>query len=164
MSVDVSPELPPQNLYQAADWLRARHPFLDELVRRIAGDSQEWLDEVAGAILDTVDNGAAWVKYGQEHRAPTGDDEDAYYRWEESGPENSPRGCAYAVMSGGEGRVIQLVATFANLREDGYAPGTYEYTSYQRFVPWSAHNLGGWDERGAAIFNDWVRILTSQVI
>ena len=69
MSVDVSPELPPQNLYQAADWLRARHPFLDELVRRIAGDSQEWLDEVAGAILDTVDNGAAWVLYGQEHRA-----------------------------------------------------------------------------------------------
>lgn len=139
MSVDEVPT----NLYPAADWLRYRHPFLDDLVRRVAGDLDDWLDEIAGAVFDTVDNGAAWQRYGRDHPAPTDpDDEDAYYRWEDLGPKNTSRGNAYAVMSSGEERTVRLVATLANIRVSGYQPGTYELTSYQRFIPWSVHDVG----------------------
>lgn len=67
----VSGDEVPTNLFAAADWLRYRHPFLDDLVRRIAGDRDDWLDEVAGAVLDTVETGQAWQRYGRDHPAPT---------------------------------------------------------------------------------------------
>ncbi len=156
MSVDEVPT----NLYSAADWLRYRHPWLEDLTRRIAGDRDDWLDEIGGAVLDTVDNGAEWQRYGREHPAPAHpDDEDAYYRWEDAGPKNTTRGTAYAVMSSGEERTVRLVATLANIRESGYQPGTDELTSYQRFIPWSVHDTGGWDDRGQAILEDWIRIV-----
>lgn len=159
MSVDEAPT----NLYAAADWLHDRHPFLDDLVRRIAGDRDDWLDEIVGAVFDTVDNGQAWQRYGKDHPAPanptTPDAEDGYYRWEDAGPKNTSRGAAYADLSPGEERTIRLVATLANIRQSGYQPGTHELTSYQRFIPWSVHDTGGWDDRGHAILEDWIKIV-----
>jgi len=155
-------DTPPTNLYQAANWLRERHPWAGQLVRRIAGDTEDWLEEVAGAILDTAENGEAWERYEQHNPPPRDrDDEAAHDRWEEAGPKNTGRGSAYAAMSGGEVRVIRLIATLANVRGEDYIGG--EYRQYQRRVPWSAHDLGGWDDRGVAVFNDWVSILRTQV-
>ena len=149
------PDTPLTQLHRAAEWLRARHQWLDRLVTRIAGDTDDWLHEVAGAILDTVDNGEAWERYERQHpEPPDRDDESAYYRWEEAGPKNTDRGSAFAVMSGGEVRVVRLIATLANVRGlDAMC---------QRRVPRTAHDVGGWDERGQAIFTDWLEILRVQ--
>jgi len=70
----VSVDEVPTNLYSAADWLRYRHPWLEDLTRRIAGDRDDWLDEIGGAVLDTVDNGAEWqaVRAGTPRPGPPG--------------------------------------------------------------------------------------------
>lgn len=148
----MNPDYPPSsNLYEAADWLRSRHPLVDQLVTLIAGDTDDWLDEIAGAILDTIDHGEEWEQYEQEHPKPRDpNDETAHDRWDKAGPKITPRGHAYAVMTGEEAQVVRLIATLAN-------------SAYQRRVPWSAHDLSGWDDHGAAIFNDWVTILRTQV-
>lgn len=153
----------PTNLYAAADWLRGRHPWLDQIALRIAGHSEEWLDELAGAILDCIEHGEAWNQYEREHPKPRDrDDEAAYDRWENAAPKNTPRGRAYAVMSGGEARMVRLVATLANVRgEDSVGGG--EYYRYQRRVPWSVHDVSGWDDRGVAILEDWFRIVRAQL-
>lgn len=53
-------DTPSSNPHQCANWLRFRHPWVDQLVRRSAGGTDDWLDEAAGAVLDTVGNGQAW--------------------------------------------------------------------------------------------------------
>lgn len=49
----------PTAAYEAADWLRARHRWVDQLARRVAGESEDWLDELAGAVADCVDHAQA---------------------------------------------------------------------------------------------------------
>ena len=44
--------------YEAADWLRARHQWVDQLAGRIAGDAEDRLDELAGAVPTT------WITRG----------------------------------------------------------------------------------------------------
>ena len=94
---------------EAADWLRARHQCVDQLASRIAGDAEDWLDELVGAVADCVEHAQAWWEYERRHREPRG--EGAYVAWLDAGPSNTARGSASAVMSGGEQRMVRLVAT-----------------------------------------------------
>jgi hypothetical protein len=145
----------PCEVYAAADWLRSRHPWVDQLVRRIvgAGDDDsgqgwaggDWLDELAGAVNDGADHAAAWREYAARHRAPDG--ERAYVAWVDAGPAISVRGAAFAVMSGGEQRLVRLVATLC--------PSTR--------VAWSVSDVG-FDERGAAVLRDWLQIVHAQLL
>ena len=130
--------------YEAADWLRARYPWVDQLAGRIAGDAEGWLDGLAGAVADGVANAHAWREYERRHREPM--DEGAYEAWLDAGPSNTARGAAFAVMSGGEQRMVRLVATLC--------PRTR--------VPWSVGDIG-FDERGAAVLDDWLQIVHGQL-
>ncbi len=56
--------------YEAADWLRARHQWVDQLASRIAGDAEDWLDELGGAVADCVAHAEAWREYERWHREP----------------------------------------------------------------------------------------------
>jgi hypothetical protein len=151
----------PCEVYEAADWLRSRHPWVDQLARRItrtgdSGDSGDvsggqgwaggdWLDELAVAVNDCADHTAAWREYAARHREPAGDA--AYVAWVDAGPANSVRGAAFAVMSGGEQRLVRLVATLC--------PSTR--------VAWSVSDVG-FDERGAAVLFDWLQIVHAQLL
>jgi len=72
---------------------------------------------------------------GHAHRECA--DECAYVPWLDAGPSNTYRRTALAVMSGGEQRLVRLVATLC--------PRTR--------VAWSVPNIG-FDERGAAVLHD----------
>ena len=61
--------------------------------------------------------------------------------WLDAGPSNTTRGAAFAVMSGGEQRMVRLVATPCRRPR----------------VPWSVGDIG-FDERGAAVLEDWLRL------
>ena len=137
----------PTEPYEAADWLRARHQCMDQLAGRIAGDAEDWLGELAGAVADCVEHSQAWREY-ERHREPM--DQGAYVAWLNAGPSNTARGAAFAVMSGGEQRMVRLVATLCARTR----------------VPWSVGDIG-FDKRGAAVlmtgcglstvsFQDWL--------
>lgn len=112
---------------------------------RVAGDAEDWLDELAAnAVVDCVDHARAWRAYEAEHREPL--DEGAYEAWVGAGPSNTARGAAFAVMSGGEQRMVRLVATLCPRAR----------------VPWSVGDVG-FDERGAAVFDDWLQIVHGQL-
>lgn len=66
--------------------------------------------------------------------------------WLDAGPSNTARGAAFGVMSGGEQRMVRLVATLC--------PSTR--------VPWSVGDVE-FDERGAAVLQDWLQIVHSQL-
>lgn len=140
----VSPVEVPTEAYQAADWLRARHRWVDQLAGRVAGDGENWLAELAGAVADCVDHAPAWREYEVRHREPL--DENAHETWLNAGPSNTARGAAFAVMSAGEQRVVRLVATLC--------PETR--------VPWSVADIR-FDERGAAVPQDWLQIVHGQL-
>ena len=143
---------PSSNPYVAADWLRRRHPRVAELVARVAGrDTEDWVDELARAIGDCVENNRAWDAYERVHRAP--DDNEAWEAWHAAGPENTGRGSAFAVMSSGEQNLVRLVATLARGSSVGDA---------QR-VPWSVHDIS-FDQSGAAVVLDWLQIVRAQLL
>ena len=121
-----------------------RHKWVDQSAGRIAGDAEDWLDELAGAVADGMEHAQAWRDYEQRHREPL--DEGAYVAWLDAGPSNTARGAAFATMSGGEQRMVRLVATLC--------PRTR--------VPWSVGDIG-FDERGAAVLDDWLRIVHGQL-
>jgi hypothetical protein len=130
--------------YEAARWLRRRHRWVDELVGRIETGTEDWLDDVAGAVRDCVEHAAAWREYERVHPEPF--DEGAYVAWVDAGPSNTARGQAFAVMSSGEQRLVRLVATLCPMSQ----------------VPWSVSELG-FDERGAAVLADWLVIVRRQL-
>lgn len=134
----------PTGGYEAADWLRTRHQWVDQLAHRIAGSEENWLNELAGAITDSVEHAQAWREYESMHREPS--DEGAYQGWLAVGPSNTMRGSAFAVMSSGEQRLVRLVATLC--------PRTR--------VPWSVSDIG-FDERGAAVLQDWLKVVHNQL-
>ncbi len=143
MSTTSSLEVPTAP-YEAADWLRARHQWVDQLASRIAGDAEDWLDELAGAVVDSVEHAQAWREYERWHREPM--DEGAYVAWLDAGPSNTARGAAFAGMSAGEQRMVRLIATLCSRTR----------------VPWSVGDVG-FDERGAAVLDDWLQIVHSQL-
>ena len=143
MSTTSTVEVPTEP-YEAADWLRARHQWVDQLAGRIAGDAEDWLDELAGAVADGVEHAQAWRDYEQRHREPL--DEGAYVAWLDAGPSNTARGAAFAVMSAGEQRMVRLVATLCPRPR----------------APWSVGDIG-FDERGAAVLDDWLQIVRGQL-
>lgn len=145
----------PDNKYQAADWLRARNPWLDQLVQRIAGDSDNWLDEIVGAVLDDTDHAAAMATYMQNNPEPFGDDE--WATWESAGPQRTTRAHDFAVMSSSEQRVIRLAATLGYLVEADFD------SHIMRRVPWSVDDINFGDQRGARLVEDWIRIVRAQL-
>ncbi len=109
MSVSVALGDVPAGGYEAARWLRCRHRWVNELVARIETGTGDWLDDLAGAVFDGVGHAAAWREYERADPEPL--NEGAYVRWVDAGPSNMARGQAFAVMSGGEQRLVRLVAT-----------------------------------------------------
>lgn len=148
----------PANHYQAADWLRARNPVLDKLVQRIAGDSDNWLDEILGAVLDDTDFLTAWDAYVEQNPKPGRNaNEYAWDAWENAGPQRTARAGAFAVMSSTEKRVIRLAATLGYLVE-----GDFDNRRMRR-VPWSVDDINFGDQRGADLVEDWIRIVRAQL-
>ena len=148
--------------YRAIFWLLGRHPRVAVLAQRlgIVGPrdpeyySEPWMNGIdldAQALGDGIllydQNARAFKEYADRHPAPgdrPGDSEaDAYRRydaWEEAGPHlpDTRAGrvaTAFGPMSGGERRVIRLLAALTNSGGHftlGYVEGLDD--SYQAFV------------------------------
>ncbi|SDU74884.1 hypothetical protein [Jiangella alkaliphila] len=135
----------PTDAYLAADWLAARHPWVRQLVERIAGPvdrREDWLDVLTQAVNDSDGDGAAWVEYERRHPAPAEDA--AFWEWHAQGPQPAPPVRAFGVMSGGEKRLIRLVATLGGR------------------LGWSPLDVS-FDQRGAAVLADWLAIVHAQL-
>ncbi|PZF81591.1 hypothetical protein [Jiangella anatolica] len=135
----------PTDAYAAADWLAGRHPWVRQLVERIAGridDHPDWLDVITQAVNESEGDGAAWVEYERRHPAP--DDDAAFWEWHAQGPKASPHVRAFGVMSSGEKNLVRLVATLGGR------------------VAWSPRDVS-FDQRGAAVLADWLAIVHAQL-
>ncbi|WP_053202939.1 hypothetical protein [Jiangella muralis] len=135
----------PTDAYAAADWLAGRHPWVRQLVERIAGSIDAhpgWLDVVTAAVNGQLADAAAWEAYEARHPAP--DDDDAFWEWHAHGPKTSAEVQAFGVMSSGEKNLVRLVATLGGR------------------VAWSPHDVS-FDQRGAAVLADWLAIVHAQL-
>ena len=137
----VMPSFGAMLLIERHDWLRG---LAERIVGPITRDRYGWRDELAGAVRDTTEHAAAMDAY--EARDPAPDDDAAYDRWLAHGPQLSPRGRAFAVMSSGETRIVRLLATLSADRID-----------------WSVADVTGLDHRGARIVADWLQIVRAQL-
>jgi len=82
----------PSSVYEAADCLRGRHRWVDELAARIDSGCEDCLDEVAGTVLECAEHDRAWAAYGARVAAPAaGAGEESQSRGEAAGPVNTPR-------------------------------------------------------------------------
>jgi len=149
----------PSNPYQAAAWLRSRHQWLDQLVTRVCGPDDgsergsEWVEAIVGGFNDIYETGLRWEEYERTTPEPRDrDDDNAFYRWQDAGPQYATDAAkAMAPMSSGELRVLRLVTT---LSRDGYG---------QRCrTGWLVDDVD-FDERGAAIVEDWIAVVRAQL-
>lgn len=114
--------------YAAAAWLVNRHRTIQGLVGRLDAWTGQDLDEglevdlraIAEAINDSDELGRAWEAYEQRSPAPyaAGDDDAAderlYDQWQAAGPKTgNPRAEAFGPMSGGEKRMLRMLAVLA---------------------------------------------------
>ena len=137
----ITPHLGAVLLIERHDWLRG---LAERIVGPITHDRHDWRDELAAAVRDTAEHAAAMDAY--EARDPAPDDDAAYDRWLARGPQLSPRGRAFAVMSSGEARIVRLLATLSADRID-----------------WSVADVTGLDHRGARIVADWLQVVRAQL-
>ena len=144
----------PANTYQAAAWLRGRHPWLDELLPRVVGrpdgrQIEEWVDELVDGFNDLVETGSKWAEYESRNPAPA--DDDAYDQWRAAGPDyRTAAGRALAPMSSGEIRILRLITTLAFGQDSRCRAG------------WQVYDVD-FDNRGAAIVEDWIAVVRAQL-
>lgn len=144
-------DTPPRDTYEAAAWLRRRHAWLDTLLTRVTGPSGDeyaaWLDELVDAFNDIAVTDEAWQGYQRSHPEPQ--DENAWETWQAAGPQlRTPAAEALAPMSGGEIRMLRLLTTFG--------------TGPRCSAGWRIDDVD-FDDRGAAVVEDWIKILRSQL-
>lgn len=153
---DTAVQQPPaDNNYRAALWLLGRHPRLAGLVERIPGlasieDGRPGvdLDHMAAVLNGIAAYDRAWEDYEARNRPPSGDDDSAYYRWQEAGPkaDDTVRGLAsFLVMSSGEKATLRLFATLAS-----------------EPTPFHAGHLRSFDAEGDRFLRDWCAILLAR--
>jgi hypothetical protein len=144
----------PSNPYQAAVWLRQRHPWLDELVTRVCGPDaetgrgSEWVEAITAGFNDIDDTNDRWADY--ERRNPAPRDDDAFYRWQDNGPQYATDAAkAMAPMSSGERRVLRLITTL-------------NHSGQRCKQGWLVDDVD-FDDRGAAIVEDWISVVRAQL-
>jgi len=148
----------PSNPYQAAAWLRRRHRWLDELVTRVDGPPGDpengygWVEVIVAGFNDIYETGLRWEEYERNTPEPRDrDDDNAFYRWQDAGPQYATYAAkAMAPMSSGELRVLRLVTTLS--RDMGQRCRT----------GWLVDDVD-FDERGAAIVEDWISVVRAQL-
>lgn len=143
----------PYDAYEAADWLRARHDWLDSVLTRAFGSadrSPRWLDDLAAAFDDLLRHDDAWEEYEARHPEPRDSSDDAdriWQGWRDAGPAlTSAQALAIAPMSSGEKRLLRLVVTLSPKRSR---------------AGWHLDDVS-FDSRGAAVFADWLLIAASR--
>ena len=148
-------EQAPSNPYQAAAWLRRRHPWLDELVTRVDGPPGDpdngygWVQVIVAGFNDMAETGERWEVY--ESNSPPPRDDDAFYAWQDAGPQYATYAAkAMAPMSSGELRVLRLMTTLS--REN----------SARCRTGWIVDDVD-FDHRGAAIVEDWIAVVRAQL-
>lgn len=157
MSEPQQDEAIPTDVHAAAVWLMDRHPWVASLVQRVLPGvdfrNDNWLDDLA-LVMNAYDaHQEAVSRYVDAHPAPH--DDARWEAWDASKPdvvvtttdisdEDRARVLAgvdnFYPMSGGEQRVVRLVATQARRR-----------------VQFSFFNDVDFDERGVAFYLDLVR-------
>lgn len=117
---DTTDTEPPQgSSWRAAAWLLGRHPQLAQLATRVPGvvtrdgdgDLDVDLDTLAATFLALQEHRKAWADYEDRSSAPQ--DDRAYDAWQAAGPQASAAVRAVSVLSGGEGRMLRLLAFLA---------------------------------------------------
>lgn len=145
---DVTDEQIPTDLFEAADWLRGRHPWADHLITRACGPldrNHGWLRDLVEGFNDLDETNLRWQIYEADHRPPTEDD--AYDTWAEAGPQLATQtGRAIAPMSSGEVRLLLLFTTLASGGRCTRA--------------WQVGDIS-FDARGLAVVHDWARIIVA---
>jgi hypothetical protein len=142
----------PADINRAAAWLRAGHPWLDELLTRVVGPAEpddlyaRWLDVLVEGFNDLTEDRRAWEEYARTHPEPS--QEGRWQTWHDAGPKlRTPAGRALAPMSGGEIRVLRLMTTLA--------------VGARVQVGWRLDDID-FDARGAAIVEDWISVVRAQ--
>lgn len=105
--------------YAAAGWLVSRHRTIQRLLDRIdgwikfdSGNTMPDVELVAQVINESDQYNADWLTYERGHRPPL--DEAGYERWQDAGPKPpNDRVAAYGPMSGGEKRMLRMLAVLA---------------------------------------------------
>ena len=158
-------QAPPSNVWEQARWLVGRYRRVQILVERVGAiDDDEdgrWPHiELLADILRAHDAyQRAWEKYRRSHYEPAwrddltdAENEARLTAYDEAGPKAEdyerdaaiPAGSvhAYAVMSGGEGRLLRILATLGEHR-----------------VEFCSGDLDGLDDEGRAFIREWLAIL-----
>lgn len=111
-------EPPGGNPWRSATWLLGRHPQLAQLADRVGivsrdsdGDLDVDLEALAEAFVALDANRAAWADY--EYRSPAPEDDREYDAWQAAGPQAPPIVRSIGVMSGGEVRMLRLLAVLS---------------------------------------------------
>jgi hypothetical protein len=160
--------LPPRdNVWRAARWLVGRHPRMQVLCERVGAidddDEGRWphVDMLADILRARDAYERAWERYRRSNYEPSrqreGESDAAYEaRWnayDDGGPKMATYAkeygldgahgiTAYGRMSGGEKRLLRILATV----------GTHR-------VEFCTGDLDGLDEEGHAFIRDWLVIL-----
>lgn len=143
----------PVNGYEAAAWLRSRHPWLDQLLTRCVGSNAatpertDWLDELVDAFNEITELDRQWEAYELVHPEPS--DLDAQRRWVEAGPRlTSAAAVCIAPMSSGEVQMLRLLVTL-NPRVRAQAG-------------WRLDDID-FDDRGVAVVRDWLKVVQARL-
>lgn len=140
-----------------ARWLVGRYPRMQVLCERVGAidddEGERWphVEMLADIIRASDHYGRACEAYGRHHSAP--DDDARYDAWEAAGPKAkdsaaefnlaTPGGLlAFRLMSGGEKRLLRILAT----------AGTHR-------VEFCRTDLDGLDVEGHAFVRDWAGIM-----
>lgn len=101
------------------------------------------VDHLATVIAAVAAYERAWRDYERAHRPP--EDEQAWYRWQEAGPEPDEFAVGlsdFAVMSSGEAASLRLLATLAS-----------------EPTPFRLSDLCSLDQEGERLVADWMRVV-----
>ncbi|GAB3881458.1 hypothetical protein [Terrabacter terrigena] len=150
----------PADSYEAAAWLRERHPWLDELLTRVVGPTDlrigrsAWLDELVDAFTELVEHGSDWRAYKAANPEPRESDdweesERTYAAWSHAGPQlRTGIAQSIAPMSSGEVRILRLLTTLG--------------TGNRVAAGWRVDDIA-YDDRGAAVVEDWIAVVRAQL-
>lgn len=144
---------------EAVVWLRRRHEWLNELMTRAVGlddgreDGSEWVEMIVEGFNDLYRLDERWAEYERRNRRPGYDaPESEVNRWYDNAPKcETATGRAIGPMSSGEVRMLRLITTLGRANTDSRCRNG-----------WVVDDVD-FDERGAAVVEDWIAVVRAQL-